>query len=292
MRWAGVWMAAGLLVGSAQAQTGWNPQNPFYAESKLPFYAPPFDRIQDADYQPAIEAGMAEHLHEIDAIANNPAKPTFDNTFVAMERSGQLLQRVMRVFSGVTGANTNPTLQAVQKEEAPKQAAHSDAIYLNPKLFARVKAVYDERGTLHLGPEQLRLVEWTYKRFVHAGAQLSDADKAKLRALNEEESKLGNAFEQKLLAATKAGAWSTTDKSALAGLSEAQTEAAAGAAKGRKQDGYVIPLQNTTQQPALASMENRAARQALFHNSWTRAERGDGNDTRATIARLAQVRAE
>ncbi len=296
MQWAGVWMAAGALtvgsIGGQAQQAGFGPSNPFYAESTLPFHAPPFDRIHDADYQPAIEAGMAAQRREMAAIANDPAKPTFDNTFVAMERSGALLRRVMQVFGGVTGANTNPTLQAVQKTEAPKRAALADAIYLNPKLFARVKAVYDERAGLHLEPEQLRLVEVTYERFVHAGAKLEDTDKTKLKALNEEESTLGNAFETKLLAATKAAAYTTTDKNALAGLSEAQVQAAAGAAKGRKQEGFVLPLQNTTQQPDLASMSNRSARQALFEDSWTRAERGGENDTRATIARLAQVRAE
>ena len=293
------WMAAGALaLGGAAgtqalaAQGSFGPANPFYAESTLPFHAPRFDTIKDADYQPAIEAGMAAQLREMEAITDDPAKPTFDNTFVAMERSGTLLERVMEVFSGVTGANTNPTLQAVQREEAPKLAAHSDAIHLNAKLFARVKAVYDERESLHLQPEQLRLVEITYRRFVHAGAELSDADKAKLKQLNEEESKLSNAFETKLLAATKAAAYSTTDRHALAGLSDAQLQAAAGAAKGRRQEGYVLPLQNTTQQPDLAMLSNRATREALFNDSWTRAERGGDNDTRATIARLAQVRAQ
>ena len=293
------WMAAGALaLGSAggtqaaQAQAAFGPANPFYAESTLPFHAPPFDKITDADYQPAIEAGMAAQLHEMQAIADNPAAPTFDNTYAAMERSGLLLERAMQVFRGVTGANTNPALQKVQKEEAPKLAAHADAIHLNAKLFARVKAVYDERAELHLQPEQLRLVEITYQRFVHAGAELSDADKAKLKLLNEEESTLSNAFETKLLAATKAAAYTTTDKAALAGLSDAQMQAAAGAAKGRKQEGYVLPLQNTTQQPELAMLKDRATRAALFQASLNRAERGGDNDTRSTIARLAQVRAE
>ena len=293
------WMAAGALaLGSAggtqaaRAQAAFGPANPFYAESTLPFHAPPFDKITDADYQPAIEAGMAAQLHEMQAIAENPAKPTFDNTYAAMERSGLLLERVMQVFRGVTGANTNPALQKVQKEEAPKLAAHADAIHLDARLFARVKAVYDERATLHLQPEQLRLVEITFQRFVHAGAELSDADKTKLKQLNEEESTLSNAFETKLLAATKAAAYTTADKAALAGLSDAQVQAAAGAAKGRKQEGYVLPLQNTTQQPELATLKDRATRAALFQASLNRAERGGDNDTRSTIARLAQVRAE
>ena len=299
------WMAAGVLAlgtaAQAPAQTNgapgasgnpaFGPANPFYAASTLPFHAPPFDRINDSDYQPAIEAGMAAQLVEMDAIANNPAAPTFDNTFVAMEKTGILLARVMHVFSGVSGANTNPTLQAVQREEAPKLAAHQDAIHLNAKLFARVKAVYDERATLHLEPEQLRLVEITYQRFVHAGALLSAEDQAKLKQVNEEESTLSNAFERKLLAATKAGAYTTTDLAALDGLSGAQLASAKEAASARKVDGYVLPLQNTTQQPDLTMLKSRESREALFQDSWMRAERGGENDTRGTIARLAQVRA-
>ncbi len=196
----------------------------------------------------------------------------------------------------MTGANTNPTLQTVQREMAPKLAAHQDAIYLNEKLWLRVKAVYDHwhgpiAGVM-LGPEQMRLIEVVHADFVHAGAQLPEADKAKLRQMNEEESKLRNAFETKLLAANKAGAYATTDKASLAGLSEAQVVAAETAAKARGQGGYVLPLQNTTQQPELSAMSQREARKALFDDSWTRAERGGENDTRATIARLAQLRAQ
>jgi peptidyl-dipeptidase Dcp len=289
---AAVALGSAVAGPNAGAQGSFGASNPFYAESTLPFHAPPFDRIHDADYEPAMDAGMAEQLREMDAIANDPAKPTFANTFVAMERSGQLLQRVMHVFSGVAGANTNPALQKVQQDEAPRLAAHADAIHLNAKLFDRVKAVYLQRSQLQLQPEQLRLVEVTYERFVHAGANLSDADKAKLKQLNKEESTLSNAFERKLLAATKAAAYSTPEKAALAGLSEAQLAAAARSAEARKQQGYLLPLQNTTQQPELANLQDRKTREALFQDSWTRAERGGDNDTRDTIARLAQVRAE
>jgi peptidyl-dipeptidase Dcp len=287
-------VAGAIALGTANghATTTFGPDNPFYATSTLPFQAPPFDRIKDSDYQPAIEAGMAEHLQEVEAIANNPERPTFENTLVALEKSGQLLNRVMGVFNGVTGANTNPELQKVQTIEAPKLAAHEDAIYLNSKLFARVKAVYEERASLKLDPESLRLVEWDYKEFVHAGAALSDADKAQLKKLNEEGSMLANGFIMKLLAATKAAAYSTTDEAALKGLSAAQMAAAAQAAQGRKQQGWVLPLQNTTQQPDLSALQDRATRKGLFDDSWTRAERGDANDTRSTVARLAQVRAE
>ena len=287
--------AGAIALGSANglaATNGFGPDNPFYAPSKLPFQAPPFDKIKDSDYQPAIEAGMAEQIREVEAIADNPAPPTFENTLVALEKTGVLLNRVMGVFNGVTGANTNPELQKVQTIEAPKLAAHQDAIFLNARLFARIKTVYDERASLKLDPESERLIEWDYKQFVHNGAALSDADKAQLKKLNEEESTLSNDFILKLLAATKAAAYSTTDETSLRGLSEAQKAAAEQAAQGRKQQGWVLPLQNTTQQPDLAAIADRATRKALFDDSWTRAERGDANDTRGTIARLAQIRAQ
>jgi peptidyl-dipeptidase Dcp len=287
--------AAMLSAGGATAEgqtTAFGPENPFYVESTLPYHAPPFDRIKDADYQPAIEAGMAEQLKEIEAIANNPAPPTFENTIVAMEKSGQLYHRALRVFSGVTGANTNPVLEKVQATEAPKQAAHRDAIFLNEKLFQRVQAVYKQRDTLKLDAESHQLVDVYYRNFVHAGANLSPEDKAKLKKLNEEESTLSNTFRRTLLAATKDGAYLTTDKDALKGLTDAQLASAAEAAKGRKKEGYLIPLQNTTQQPVLASLENRATRQGIFENSWDRTERGGEYDTRATILRLAKLRAE
>ena len=266
--------------------------NPFAKPSTLPFQAPPFDRINDSDYQGAIEEGMRQHLAEIDAIANNSAPATFDNTFVAMEKSGAMLTRTMHTFEAVTGANTNDALQKVQEAEAPRLAAHRDAIHLNSKLFARVRKVYDERATLKLDPESLRLVEVTYRDFVHAGAQLSDADKAKLKALNKEESTLSTQFTNKLLAATKAAALVVDDKAQLAGLSDAELAAAAQTAKDRKLDGkWVLPLQNTTQQPALQDLTDRATRQRLFEASWNRAEHGDANDTRKDIERIAQIRA-
>jgi peptidyl-dipeptidase Dcp len=289
-------IAGAIVLGSINAELAatadFGPSNPFYAPSTLPFQAPPFDRIKDEDFQPAIEAGMEQQQAEIKAIANNPDAPTFDNTIVAMEKSGQLLERVMAAFNGVTGANINPALQKVKTIEAPKLAAHQDFIYLEAKLFARVTAIYKQRATLKLDPESLRLVEYDYDKFVHSGANLSEADKAELKKLNEEISTLSNSFTNKLLAATKEGAFVTTDKSVLAGLSEARIAAAAQAAKSRNVEGFVIPLQNTTQQPDLVSLSDRATRQTIFEHSWTRAERGDANDTRDTIARLAQLRAQ
>ena len=286
-------MVVGLGVKTAlTADTPFGPNNPFYAPSTLPFQAPPFDKIKDGDYQPAIEAGMAQQRKEMQAIAENPAPPTFDNTIVAMEKTGRLLDRVMGTFNAVSSANLNPELQKVKDREAPKLAAHQDAIFLDSKLFARVAAVYNQRLSLKLDPESQRLAEFDYKKFVHSGANLSASDKAKLKKLNEEESTLSTAFESKLLAAAKAAAYITADKNALAGLSDAQIAAAAQAAKERKLNGYLIALQNTTQQPDLAMLSLRSTRQAIFENSWTRAERGAPNDTRDTIARLAQLRAE
>ena len=268
------------------------PDNPFFAPSSLPFQAPPFDKIKDEDYQPAMEAGMVEERKEVQAIADGPTPPTFENTIVAMEKSGQLLRRVRAAFFAVAGANTNPALQKVRSIEAPKLAAHQDAIYLDAKLFQRVATIYKKRDSLKLDPESLRLVKYYYDEFVHAGANLSDSDKTELKKLNEELATLSNAFSTKLLAATKEAAYVTTDQAALAGLSDAQIKAAAEAAKRRKVEGFVLPLQNTTQQPDLVSLSSRVTRQALFANSWERAERGDANDTRDTIARIAQLRAQ
>jgi peptidyl-dipeptidase Dcp len=275
---------------SSSAQFG--PSNPFYAASTLALQAPPFDKIKDSDYQPAMEAGMAQQREEVRAIAENSDPPTFENTLVALEKSGQLFNRVNLVFNAVTGANLSPELEKLQEIEAPKLAAHRDAIFLDAKLFQRVETIYKQRESLKLDPESLRLIEHYYKAFVHAGANLSEADKSELKKLNEEESTLSNAFSTKLLAATKAAAYVTTDKSALAGLSDTRLKGAAQAAKDRKVEGYVIPLQNTTQQPDLASLSQRATRQTIFENAWNRAERGGSNDTRDTIARMAQLRAQ
>src|SRR5215469_3265711 len=277
---------------AADTQSPFGPSNPFYAPSTLPYQAPPFDKIKDDDYIPAMDAGMAEEQKEMEAIANNPAPPTFENTIVAMEKSGRLLRRVQGAFFTVVSANENPTLQKVRATEAPKLAAHQDAILLNDKLFQRVSTVYNERKSLNLDPESLRLVEYDYDQFVHAGAKLNEADKAQLKKLNEELATLSNTFATKLLAATKEGAYTTTDKAAMAGLSDPQINAAAQAAKGRKVEGYVIPLQNTTQQPDLVSLSIRDTRQTMFGNSWNRAEQGNDNDTRDTIAKIAQLRAQ
>ncbi len=216
--------------------------NPFYAPSKLLYQAPQFDKIKDSDFAPAIEEGMKEEIADYEKIANNPDAPTFANTIEAMERTGGLLRRVSRVFGGLVQSNTNPTLQNLQRELAPKQAAHRDAIYLNPKLFARVKAVYDQRASLD--PEAKRLVEEDYKDFVRAGALLSAEDQAKLRELNKEQSKLTTEFRRRILADTNAGAIVVDDPKLLAGLSEADLAGAAQNAKergARRQVGAAAP---------------------------------------------------
>ena len=264
----------------------------FEAASPLFLEAPQFDRIKDSDYPPAIYEGMAQQKVEVTKIANNPAPATFANTIVPLERSGQMLGRVTNVFSAMTSANTNDTLDKIDAETSPKLAAHNDFIYLNDKLFARVQKVYDQRASLK-DPEARQLVSVYYEQFVRAGAKLSAADKTKLKALNEQLSSNSTAFQQKLLAAAKAGAYVADDKSKLAGLSDAQVAAAAQAADQRGLKGkWVLPLQNTTQQPLLQSLSDRSVREDLFAHSWTRAEKGDANDTRDLIATQAQLRAE
>lgn len=267
--------------------------NPLLTKSTLPYEAPPFDKIKDSDFKPALEQGMTEQLAEMQKIADNPDAPTFDNTLVAMEKSGELLTRAGRVFNVLTSANTDSTLQKIQEEEAPKLAAHQDAIYLNAKLFARVKAIYDSRASLKLDAESMRLTEYYYQQFEKAGANLSDPDKAKLKELNQEEASLSAKFNNKLLAAAKAGALTINDTTALAGLSQGEKDALAQNAKANKMDGkWLIALQNTTQQPLLQSLSNRDTREKLFDASWNRAERSDSNDTRSTIVRIAQIRAQ
>ena len=275
------------VIGFAPAQA----ENPFAQRSSLPYQAPPFDKIQDGDYQPAIEQGIAESLVEVRAIADNPAAPTFDNTIVAMERQGQMLARAQAAFGQVAQANTNPTLQAAQAVLAPKLAAYGDTIFLDPKLFARVKNLYDRKASLNLDAEQAMLVEEYYKNFVRAGAQLSAADQTTLRDLNKQISMAGIAFRQRLLAGTKAGALVVDDPAKLAGMSPGEVQSAARDAAERKLPGkYLLPLQNTTGQPALEALSDRATRKALFDQSWTRTQKGDANDTRAAILQLIALR--
>jgi peptidyl-dipeptidase Dcp len=296
---AGMLSAAAVFVATATAAfiltapTCAYAAGPFDTPSTLPYQAPRFDLIKDKDYQPAFEQGMRRQLAEIETIANNKAEPTFDNTIAAMERSGRMLERVNNVFSGVVQANTDPALDKVQTAEAPKLAAHADAIFLNEKLFARVKVLYDRRAGLRLDSEALQVLTLYYRQFIHAGANLSPKDKTRLRQINKREASLEASFQQKLVAAAKKGALVVDDKAALKGLSDAEIAAAAEAAESRGLKGkYVIPLQNTTQQPLLTSLADRGVREKLFQQSWMRAEQGDANDTRAIILELAGLRAE
>jgi peptidyl-dipeptidase Dcp len=269
------------------------PGSVFAAPSPLFLHAPQFDKIKEADFTPAFEAGMAQQKAEISKIAEDAAPPTFDNTLAAMERSGQMLERVGLVFNALTSANTSDGVQKIESEMSPKLAAHNDWIYLNPKLFARVQSLYDRRDSLGLNPEQRQLLTVVYQKFVHSGAKLAPAEQTRLKALNEQLSTLETAFQHKLLAADKDGALVIDDKARLAGLSEDQIAAAAAAAESRGLKGkWVLTLQNTTQQPLLQDLADRAVREQLFERSWTRAEQGNDADTRATVLQLAKLRIE
>ncbi len=267
--------------------------NPLMQKSELPFQAPPFDKIKPSDFLPAFKKGMKKQRKEVKEIAGDTAAPTFQNTFVALEKSGQMLTRVQQDFGILTSADTNPELQNIQQKVSPELAAHFDAIYLNSKLFERVKTIYENRKDLGLDHESQRLIKYYYKKFVRAGADLPEKDKAKLKKLNEKAASLNTQFTNKLLAATKDGALVVDDTTKLRGLSENQIKAASQSAENRGlSNKWVIPLQNTTQQPDLAALENRKIREKLFEHSWNRAEKSDSNDTRSTIKKLAEIRAK
>jgi len=268
------------------------PQNPFFEASTLPYHMPPFDRIKDSDYMPAFERGMAEQLQEMAAIAKDPSPPTFDNTIVAMEKSGRVLTRVAKAFFNLNQSNGDDAMQKVEAEITPKLAAHSDAIYLDSALFKRVDTIYQQRDKLGLDPESLQLVNRYEDAFVRAGAKLSDADKATLKKLNEELSGLGTTFRQKVLAATKDGAIVVDDDKQLAGMSPEQIGAAAEAGKARGMTGkWVITLQNTTQQPALEQLTDRALRQKILEASENRG-RGGTDDTTEVVAKILTLRSQ
>lgn len=254
---------------------------------------PPFDRIEDAHFEPAIEQGMAAQLEEVSRIASNTEPPTFENTIVELERSGQLLDRVTRVFRNLVSTDTNETLQAVQRKVSPRLAGHQDAILLNPELFARVKAVYEQRGTLGLDREADRLVEKTYKAFVRAGAELTDEQQTRLREINARLASLRTTFGQNLLEETNSSALVIDSVDELAGLSEAQIQTAADEAAGRGLEGkYVLTLQNTSGQPLLASLENRDVRRRLHEASLERGSRGNEYDNREVASETFRLRAE
>ena len=267
--------------------------NPFLAPSTLPYFFPAFDKITVADYAPAFEKGMAEQLAEIAAIASNPEPASFENTLVAMEKSGQVLGRVSSVFFYLAGTDTNPEMQKLQAELAPKLSAHRDSIYLDAALYARVKTIYSARATLGLDAESLRLVERTHTDFVRAGANLGEIDKAKLRGINEQLSSLTTRFQQNNLKETNAAAVVVDTVAELDGLSDNAIAAAAEAAKARGLDGkYVIALINTSGQPPLSSLKNRALRERIYKASINRGTQGGEFDNRAIIASIVKLRAE
>ena len=268
-------------------------ENPFATESGLSFQYPPFDKIKDEHFIPAIEAGMREQLKEIEPIANNSQKPTFDNTIVALERTGRLLDRAQRTFSNLNACDTNPTRQKIEKEMAPKLAAHRDEIFLNSKLFARVQALYDKRESLGLDPESAYLLERYYKDFVRAGAKLSDSEKENLKKINAELAGLQTQFEQNLLKERNASSVVVDKKEDLVGLTDDQMKSVINAAKAEHKEGkFVIQLQNTTGQPLLGSLQNRPLRERIMQASLARNSKGGEFDTRNIVLRTAQLRAE
>jgi len=288
---AGVALAT--LAFSKSASAALPASNPFAKPSTLQYGYPAFDKIKNEHFAPAFDEGMREQAAEITKIANNKAAPTFDNTIVAMERSGQLLGRVRAVFYTLTGSYTNDTLQALDKDLAPKFAAHSDAIRLNPALFARIKTLHDKRATLGLDAESAFLLERYYKDFVRAGANLSAADKIKLKDYNGKLAALQTQFSQNVLKEVNASAFVVDTRAELAGLSDKAIDAAAAEATKRGLEGkFVIPVVNTTQQAPLAVLTNRATREKLLTTSMIRGSRGGEFDNRDVVLQLAKLRAE
>ncbi len=267
--------------------------NPFAAESELAFHFPPFDKISIEHYRPAFEAGMEQQMAEIDAIANSSEDPSFENTFIAMEASGEVLDRSLTVFYALTSADTNDDLEAIQSEMAPKLSAHRDKIMLNGKLFGRIKSVYDQLGSLDLDSESKRLVTETYERFARVGAQLPDADKEKLKAFNSELAELQTQFSQNVLKEVNAMAVLVESKEDLTGMTDRQITAAAKRASDAGMEGkYQIALLNTSTQPLLASLENRATREKIYKASVSRGSRGGEFDNREILTKVARIRAE
>ena len=281
------------ISNAATKPTVQKTDNPFLVESALPYNLPPFDKIKDEHFVPAIEAGMKEQLKEVDAIAASSEKPTFDNTVVALERTGQMLDRAERTFSNLNSADTNPTRQKIETEIAPRLSAHNDAIHLNGKLFARIQELYSNREKLGLDPESSYLLERYYKDFVRAGAKLSDPDKEKLKKINAELATLQTQFEQNVLKEKNASSVVVDKKEDLAGLSDSQIAGTVAAAKDEHKEGkFVIRIQNTTGQPLLGSLQDRHLRERIMQASLSRNSKGGPFDTRAIVIRTAQLRAE
>jgi len=268
-------------------------ENPFYEISALPNQMPPFDRIADAHFVPAMERGMEEQLTEIETIASNPEPPNFENTIVAMERSGRLLDRATSVFFALVSADTNDRRQEIQREMTPRLSAHQDAIQLNPELFARIETLYQGRDELGLNAEQMRLLEEYRRDFVRAGAQLSSEQKAQLREINAELARLGTEFSQNVLKEVNASAVVVDTAGELEGLTEGQIQTAADEAADRGHEGkYVLTLMNFSSQPQLTSLKNRDVRQRLMTASLTRGSRGGEFDNREIVSRVLELRAQ
>ena len=267
--------------------------NPLFSVSPLSLGYPQFNRIQDSHFGPAFDAGMEQQLAEMNAIAESSEAPTFENTIVAMEKSGQLLNRATAVFYNLSGADTNDARQKIRADYAGKLSAHSDAIFLNDALYRRVKALYDRRDALGLDAESVRLIERYHTDFVRAGAALDDAQKARVKAINTRLAELGNQFSENVLAEVNASAVLFDRKEQLDGLSEAQIAAAADAAQKAGHAGkYQIALLNTTGQPPLAQLHDRAARERIFKASVARGGRGGAYDNTAIVSEVMKLRAE
>lgn len=268
-------------------------ENPFYHVSLLPYQAPHFDDIQDSHYRPAFDEAKRIKREEVAAIANNPAEPTFENTYLALEKTGQMLGRVTNVFFAMTSAHTNDYLQQLDEEFAAELAELADEMRLNTMLFERLDNVYQHRNSAGLDEESLRLVEVVWQSFRFSGATLSDEKKARLKVLNKEAAQLSSQFNNRLHAADKAAGLVVDDVQQLAGLTTAEIASAALHASAKGLNGkYLIPLLNFTQQPALQSLQDRQTREKLFKAGWYRTEQNDDNDTRAIVSRLATLRAE
>ncbi|MFI2829957.1 peptidyl-dipeptidase Dcp [Klebsiella aerogenes] len=266
--------------------------NPFLHVSLLPYQAPHFDLIEDSHYRPAFDEGVRRQREEIAAIINNPAPADFDNTLVALEQSGQLLGRVTRVFFAMAGANTNPLIQQLDEQFSAELAELGNDIWLNDALYQRVKQVWQQRDALSLDPESRRLLEVSWQRFQLAGAALAQEQKSALKALNTEEALLQSQFQQRLLAAVKSGGLVVDYQHQLDGLAADEIAAAADAARDKGlHDRWLLALTNTTQQPALQALADRQTRHNLFAAGWTRNQKGDANDTRELVLRLAEIRA-
>ena len=263
--------------------------NPFMKKSSLQYQAPEFDKIKDEDFKPAFDYGMKVQLAEIEKIANSTEAPTFENTILALETSGEVLKRAQIVFYNLTGSNTNPALQKLEEEYAPIFSGLSDKIYLNEKLYSRIKAI----KTDGLGSEEKRVLELYKTNFEIAGANLSEENKEKVKKINEELATLSTQFSNKLLDARKNGAVLISDVKELDGLSADELAAAAADAKAAGYEGkYLLTLLNTTQQPLLQNLKDRATREKLFKASWYRAEKGNADDTRSILERQAKLRME